>query len=124
MRSTYELGTGSPYVLFAVAAYEKAFKLLEETLAQSGPWIVGAYPTLADISLMPFVARLDYLELLDLWTKERPRVPDWWAMAREWPSFKRGLSDLITEAEFAEMRIHGPKIRDDLSRLLAGVRSH
>ena len=31
----------SPYVLYAIAAYERAFKLLEETLAESGPWLVA-----------------------------------------------------------------------------------
>jgi len=122
VRSTYELGVRSPYVLYAVAAYEKAFKRLEETLAGSGPWIVGASPTLADVSLMPFAARLEYLGLLDLWINDRPRVREWWAMARGWPSFKRGLSDLITEAEYAEMRAHGPKIRDDIAALLSGLR--
>jgi hypothetical protein len=44
-------------------------------------------------------------------------------MAREWPSFKRGLSDLVSEAEFAEMRTHGPKIREDVAALLAGLRA-
>ncbi len=124
VRSTYELGTGSPFVRYAVAAYEKGFKQLEETLAQSGPWIVGVNPSLADINLMPFAARLDYLGLLDLWTQDRPRVTEWWAMAREWPSFKSGLSDLTTEAEFVEMRTYGPKIRDDLAGLLEGLRGH
>jgi glutathione S-transferase len=122
-KSTYELGVKSPFVLHAVAAYERAFKLLEETLAEGGPWIVGARPTLADINLMPFAARLDYLGLLDLWTGDRPRVNDWWARAREWPSFRRGLRDLIGEAEFAEMRTHGPNIRDDVAALLVGLRS-
>jgi glutathione S-transferase len=122
-KSTYDLGVQSPYVLHAIAAYERAFKLLEETLAESGPWIVGTRPTLADINLMPFAARLDYLGLLDLWTKNRPRVTDCWALAREWPSFKRGLRDVISEAEFAEMWTHGLKIRDDVATLLAGVRS-
>ena len=59
--STYELGVKSPYVLYAIAAYERAFKSLEETLAEGGPWILGDDPTLADINLMPLVARLDYL---------------------------------------------------------------
>jgi glutathione S-transferase len=122
-KSTYERGVRSPYVLYAIAAYERAFKLLEETLVDGGPWIVGNRPTLADISLMPFAARLDYLGLLDLWTKNRPRVRDWWTMAQEWPSFKRGLSDLISEAEFTEMETHGPKIRDDVATLLADLRS-
>ncbi|MGE5145241.1 MAG: glutathione S-transferase family protein [Candidatus Eiseniibacteriota bacterium] len=121
-KSTYELGVRSPYVLYAVAAYERAFHHLEETLAEGGPWILGERPSLADVNLMPLVARLDYLGLLDLWTGHRPLVAAWWARARDWPSFKRGLSDLMTEPEFAEMRTHGPKIAPDIAALLADLR--
>jgi glutathione S-transferase len=122
--STYELGVRSPYVKHGIAAYERAFKLLEDTLTETGPWILGARPSLADINLMPFAARLDYLGLLDLWIKDRPRVMAWWALAREWPSFKTGLRDLISEAEFSEMRMHGPKIADDVAAIIAEVRGN
>ncbi len=71
---------------------------------------------------MPFAARLDYLGLLDLWIADRPRVVAWWARAREWPSFKTGLRDLISEAEFSEMRMHGPKIAGDVAEIIAQVR--
>jgi glutathione S-transferase len=121
--STYEHGVRSPYVLHGVAAYERAFRLLEETLSEGGPWIVGERPTLADINLMPFAARLDYLGLLDLWTSNRPHVQAWWSLARAWPHFKAGLEDLISDAEFAEMRGHGPKIRDGVAELIAGLRA-
>jgi glutathione S-transferase len=120
--STYELGVRSPYVRHGIAAYERAFKLLEDTLAETGPWILGADPSLADINLMPFAARLEYLGLLDLWIKDRPRVRSWWALAREWPSFKSGLRDLISEAEFHEMSTHGPKIAGDVAAIIAEVR--
>jgi glutathione S-transferase len=122
-KSTYELGVQSPFVLHAIAAYERAFKHLEETLAEhGGPWVLGKEPTLADINLMPFAARLDYLGLLGIWIDDRPRVRNWWATASDWPSFGRGLRDLITEAEFAEMRTHGPKIRGEVAERLAGLR--
>jgi glutathione S-transferase len=121
-KSTYELGTKSPFVLHAVAAYERAFSMLESTLSDRGAWIMGAQPSLADINLMPLAARLDYLGLLDLWTLHRPRVRNWWAHASGWPSFETGLRDLITAAEISEMRTHGAKIRDDLAGLLAAVR--
>jgi glutathione S-transferase len=121
-RSTYEHGAHSPFVLHAIAAYERAFKLMEPTLAERGPWLLGAQPTLADINLMPYAARLDYLGLLDLWTGDRPHVRAWWTRAQQWPSFQRGLRDLIGEAEFAEMRTHGPKIRDDIAAQLAELR--
>jgi glutathione S-transferase len=95
-----------------VTAYERAFKMLEDALAEGGgPWILGSDPTLADINLMPYVARLEYLGLLDLWIKDRPRVKAWWTSARERPSFKSGLHDLISEAEFSEMRIMDRRLR-------------
>ena len=120
--STYELGVRSPYVKHGIAAYERAFKLLEDTLTETGPWVLGANPSLADINLMPLTARLDYLGLLDLWIKDRPHVKDWWALAREWPSFKSGLHDLISEAEFSEMKAHGPKIAGDVAEIVTEVR--
>jgi glutathione S-transferase len=120
--STYELGVRSPYVKHGIAAYERAFELLEDTLTQTGPWILGTNPSLADINLMPLAARLDYLGLLDLWIKDQPHVKDWWALAREWPSFKCGLHELISEAEFSEMRTYGPKIAGDVAEIIAEVR--
>src|SRR5215472_11203313 len=45
-RSTYELGAQSPFVLYAAAAYERAFAALEAALAEGGPWILGDKPTL------------------------------------------------------------------------------
>jgi len=122
-KSTYEHGVHSPFVLHAIAAYERAFKLMEPTLAERGPWLLGPMVTLADINMMPFVARLSYLGLLEAWTADRPRINEWWARVQEWPSFKRGLADLITETEFAEMRTHGPKIRTDVEALVARVRA-
>jgi glutathione S-transferase len=122
VKSTLEQGVRSPFVLHAIFAYEKAFKLLEETLVDGGSWIVGDSPTLADIALMPFAARLDYLGLIDVWLGDRPRVRDWWAMAKEWPSYRRGLADLITTDEITEMQAHGPKLKEDITGLLASLR--
>jgi glutathione S-transferase len=121
-KSTYELGVQSPFVLYAIAAYERAFKLMEDTLAAGGPWLLGARPTLADVNLMPHTARLDYLGLLGVWTEGRPHLQTWWELASAWPSFRRGLFDLISEAEFTEMRTHGPKIRDEVAARLAALR--
>ena len=80
-------------------------------------------PSLADINLMPFAARLDYLGLLDLWTEGRPQRAGTGGSA---PARGRisspGCTILISEAEFAEMRTHGPKIRDGVAAHLAALR--
>jgi glutathione S-transferase len=123
-RSTYEHGAKSPFVVHGIAAYERAFRLMDETLAGHGkPWIVGDAVTLADINMMPYAARLEYLGLIDAWLDIRPRVRDWWSRAQDWPYFKSGLRDLISEQEFSEMRTHGPKIYDDVKATVARLRS-
>ena len=122
-KSTYEYGVKSPFVAHGIAAYERAFKTLEATLADGkGPWILGSDPTLADINLMPYSARLYYLGLLDLWIKDRPHATAWWATASEWPSFKSGLRDLISETEIADMQTHGPKIANEVAEIIDEVR--
>jgi glutathione S-transferase len=122
MTSTFELGTRSPFVRHGIAAFERAFGMLEQALMHGGPWILGERPTLADINLMPLLARLEFLGLADLWIRDRPHVTAWWAAARDWPSYQRGLRDLISEAEMAEMRAAGEKIADDVSEILTEVR--
>lgn len=121
-KSTFEMGTRSPFVMHAVAGYEKAFQLLEATLAEAGPWILGARPSLADINLMPYVARLEFLGLLELWTAARPNVQAWWEMAQRWPSYVAGIVEPMHADELAEMQAHGPAIRHELAELLAALR--
>ncbi len=121
-KSTFEMGTDSPFVLYAVAAYEKAFKLLESSLAEGGPWILGQRPSLADINLMPYVARLDFLGLLDLWTAHMPHVQAWWDGVRKWQSYVAGIVEPMSASELAEMQTHGPKIQNELADLLVGLR--
>jgi glutathione S-transferase len=121
-KSTFELGARSPFVLYAVAAYERAFKRLESVLSEGGPWIIGE-PSLADIALMPYVARLNYLGLLDLWIDERPKVRAWWDRVQQWPSYVAGIVAPLTEAEREEMALHGPRIRDEISNLLVQLRA-
>ena len=113
-RSTYAEGVASPYVLQAVASYEKLFKNMEKALQAGGPWILGADMTLADINLMPFVARLNYLNLLDLWTAERPQVMAWWRRVQEVPSFKAAILDQTSEADAANMKTHGTNIKEQM----------
>ena len=113
-RSTYAHGVASPYVFQAVASYEKLFKNMEKALAEGGPWMLGADMTLADINLMPFVARLNYLNLLDLWAAERPHVMAWWRQVQTVPSFKAAILDQTSEADATNMHTHGSKIKEAL----------
>ena len=109
--SCYEEGVESTYVYEGIAAYEKAFAKMEEDLADGRPWLLGDALTLADINLMPFAARLDYLTLLDVWTADRPKVQGWWQRAQALPSFRGAIPDALSAKEIEEMRASGAKIR-------------
>jgi glutathione S-transferase len=112
IRSCYELGVESPYVFQGIAAYEKAFKTMEADLAAGGPWLLGSDFTLADVNLLPFVARLDYLDLLPVWIAQRPNVKGWWERAKLRPSFVAAIPDMLTDNDVTEMRTFGSRIRD------------
>jgi len=58
---------------------------LDAALATSG-WIIGDAYSLADISLLPTVVRMDDLGLADMWAKLE-RVADWYRRAAARPSF-------------------------------------
>jgi glutathione S-transferase len=113
-RSTYELGTDSPYVLYAVASFEKLFRTIDEVLADGRKWLVGDALTLGDINLMPFVARLDYLTMLDIFIDDRPRVRDWWTRCRELASYRKAIPDMLDEDDLSTMRTSGARIREQI----------
>lgn len=117
--SIYEEGVESPYVLQAIAAWEKLFKAMETELADGRSWIVDGVYSLGDINLIPFVARLDYLGLLDVWTAERPFVKAWFARARALPSFAAAISDQLSAAEVESMAKFGSAIAGRVSKLRA-----
>ena len=110
-RSVYEHGVDSPHVYNAIAAYESAFEKLEKTFAHGRGWVMGDAFTIADIVLAPYMARLDYLTLLDVWTGERPGVAAWWGRLRERASFRTQLSGRLTPGIVEPMNRFGAAIR-------------
>ena len=107
--STYENGVESPYVLDGIAKFEKLFKNMETTLADGRTWLLGDGYTLADISITPFIARLYYLTLLEVWLEERPRATAWWEQAKSRPSYEVAIGHALTEIQKFEMETYGVK---------------
>src|SRR5882672_6089112 len=92
------------------AMFREKFKAMETDLAAGGPWLLGNDLTLADINLMPFVARLDYLSLLSIWLEHRPHVEEWWRRAQVYPSFQSQIRANVSEADMSDMRSSGTPI--------------
>lgn len=121
--STYRDGARSPWVGYGVAAFERCFARLDATLADGRLWVAGAEPSLGDIGLMPYVARLAFLGLLPLWLEGRPAVEAWWRRAQEWPGYRQGIAEPMLPSELAEMAQHGPAIALDISATLQRLRA-
>jgi glutathione S-transferase len=111
LMSTYAEGVESPYVFQGIGAFEMAFDKMEKDLAAGGPWLVGREMTLADINMMPFVARVAYLDLLEVWLGGRPAARDWWRRVQQLPSFVASIPDKLGEKDFDDMKTFGSRIR-------------
>ena len=114
-KSTFEEGTDSPYVFRGIAAFEIAFKGMDEALAGGADWLVSDMFSLAEINVAPMVARLDYLTLLDVWLADRPVVRAWWQRVQDRPSYQEEITNGISPEEVEEMRVFGAQIRDSVA---------
>lgn len=120
--STYEEGVDSPYVFQGIGAFEMAFQKMEEDLQAGGPWLLGAALSLADVNMMPFVARMAYLDLLDIWIADRPACQAWWRRAQAEPSFIASIPDKVPREDFEAMKTSGGEIRARVAERLAEYR--
>ena len=66
----------------------RTYERMDAAIASSGgPLLQGARPTLADISVMPALVRMDDLGLASMWA-DRPAIGRWYAAIRAHPAFK------------------------------------
>jgi glutathione S-transferase len=120
--STYEEGVDSPYVFQGIGAFEMAFDKMEKDLSQGHPWLVCPQMTLADINMMPFVARLAYLDLLEIWIADRKATRDWWRRVQALPSFIASIPEKVSAADVDAMKTFGGAIRARVAERLAEYR--
>jgi glutathione S-transferase len=115
MISTYEQGCDSPFVEQGIFAFEKLFQEMDGELASGQDWLVGTRFSLGDINVIPFAARLHYLNLLDVWIANRPRVQAWWNRARLRSSFSAAIADLLSQEQIAAMSSSGSRIKNQIA---------
>lgn len=116
LKSTFELGVESPYVFQAIGNWEKAFKAIDAALDEfGGPWLLGDMFTLADINMIPYIWRIEYLNLADIWMADRPRVCEWWERAKARPSADACIPQRLNEDDISAMHDSGTKLRDDIA---------
>jgi glutathione S-transferase len=105
----YEHGVEAPHVYRGTVAFEKIFQKIDKALSDGRRWLLGDQFTLAEINLVPYIARLEYLNMLDIWTGDRPRIVDWFRRIQGRPSYKKEVVDRIEQDEWAEMHTAGTR---------------
>ena len=116
-----EQGLDSPYVIRAIASWERTWGHIEAVLGDGRPWLMGQQFTLADLCYAPFVARIAGLEMLDVWLDQRPSSRAWWDRLRHRPAFIR--ADVgPSQAEKDLYAREGAKVVDGLKQRLQLIR--
>lgn len=117
-------GARAPHVYRGVANLEKLFQKTEKVLAEGGPWLCGDQFTLAEINLAPYLARLEYVNVLDVWLAERPISAAWFERIKARSSFQDEVVRWIDPDEWKEMREGGLRIKDTIRDNLADFRAN
>ena len=73
-----DTGFSEQQIFDSFAVLHRSFSRMDSMLQQyGGPWLLGDSYTLADISVLPVVDRIEDLGLDGLWSQTYPRVGDW-----------------------------------------------
>lgn len=102
--AVYRGGHEAPHVYRAVAAYEKVFGKIEKVLGDGRTWLCGGLFSLAEINLVTYFARLEWMNLLDIWLTERPLTVAWYERIKARPCFQAEIAGRMRADEWDEMR--------------------
>lgn len=119
-REWLELGFDGPEVVKAVKTFDKMLKDMEAALTDSD-WLAGDAFSLADIGMIPYVNRLEMLNMLAPWPPERPRVMDWFERMKARPSFDPAIDKYLPESLANDFRTNGAKSWPELEAVLTAV---
>ena len=79
---------------------------MEESL-QVGCFLAGDSFSNAECAVIPYILRLELLQLSGMWQDSAP-IADWWRRMRARPSIKSAIFDHMTEADWAPFRNLAP----------------
>lgn len=116
-RSVVDHGVEAPEFARAYAAHVATFDLAEAALAGS-PYLAGESFTLADAAFLPYVLRVDHLNLLGL-LEGRAALDDWYRRVRTRPSFEAAVAAFLPEPTVAAFRRAGAAVADEVAKAMA-----
>jgi glutathione S-transferase len=119
-RDVVENGTASRHFVIAAQRMVLLLDEMEEALAQH-LWLAGDRYSLADVAFMPYLARLEHLDILGM-VGERQRVADWYRRCRARPSFEEAIVKWENPDYLRLMQRRGAEAWPQLQAILQSVR--
>lgn len=116
-RAIVNKGLDAPGVAQKFRMYDRYLQKMEDTLEQQ-PWLVGDAFSLADISLTPYVNRLDMLGMSQMWTLARPRLTDWFERIKARPTFKPCFLDYCPPDLTNDLKTYGSQSWPEVKAIL------
>jgi ganglioside-induced differentiation-associated protein 1 len=93
-RQMLERGIDDPEARAALLVYDRFLADMDRALSDR-PWLAGDRFSLAEVGVIPYINRLDMLQLSGLWTESRPRLSDWFERVKTRPSFQPALFGFV-----------------------------
>ena len=116
-RDVVEHGLDSKYVQEALDDHKKLLRWIDDTIAV-GPYLAGEMFSNADVAAIPYVLRLELLQLSRLWDSH-PGVGAWWERVRIRPSVEQTIFQRMTESDWTPFKSIAPDPWPKVRELLA-----
>ena len=118
MRSLIFEGVESPLFAGGVRAFAEMLRRMEAAL-EGHAFLASESRTIADAVCLPYVVRLEHLQLAWLWN-DLPGVAGWYGRMRETPSFVTAFADWEDPGYLTLMEARGIEYRPMVEDALAG----
>lgn len=119
-RQRLSLAIDAPGPSGSLLVYDRFLGDMEAAL-EGRDWLAGAEFSLADIGVIPYVNRLDMLQLSGMWTQARPRLTDWFERVKARDSFLPAMFGFVPEPLAALMREKGAEAWPRVQAILANA---
>ncbi len=120
---SFQKGVEAPLFRTALAGYDKLLGDMEMVIAEHG-WLAGGVYSLADISYLPYAARLHHLNLSGLFA-DRPGLTGWYDRLKERDTVKLAIDEFAPQRSLNLMADNGadawPRIEEILGELRGGA---
>jgi glutathione S-transferase len=110
-------GVDAPGVADAFRIYARVLSRMDERLC-TAEWLTGAAYSLADAAMLPYVVRLEQLQMSWLWRDRHPRIEPWLERSKSRENFT-GISDYLDPRYLDLMASLGKEARQKVEKLVA-----